>query len=139
MADYKPKYDFGYANPNAADTPEQSAGELDAFFEWETAPSTSHVHSWRFFDARQLALMKRFPVKQYFFTERLFNDLGQGRSVLEVRFKDKFGGFTDTYVYFFQSPDAGQEILRKLRGSPRPYQEVIRALLINGGIPYSRR
>jgi len=126
MADYKPKYDFGYANPNAADTPEEGAAGGNV--EWEYAPATSHVHSWRFFDVRQHAFLRRFP-----------GAIGQGRSELEVRFKDKFGGATDTYVYFFQSPDAGQEILRKLRGSPHPHREVIRALLINGGIPYSRR
>lgn len=121
--DWRPRFDFGEQNPGVV-----VSGE-DAGEGWADAPATSHVHSFRYIDLSDDAnrLLRKFPTAR-----------GRGRSELHVRFKDeKTGGVAATYAYYFESPAAGAEVFRKMRESPRPFRDVVKAVLIDGRIPYN--
>lgn len=120
---YTPSYEFGVPNPGVGDNPENPTG-----IPWEPAPTTSHVDSWRFYGTDEFPFLRKFP-----------SAVGQGRSELHVRFKGKDGGGPSaSYAYFFQSPEAGRNVLDKLRGSPHPFKDVVKAVLIDGRIPYTK-
>lgn len=125
---YRPSYPFGLENPWATDDP--NVRNDSGWVEWEYAPDTSHIHSFKYFDTRdpRNQFMRKFP-----------GVLGKGRSELYVCFKDeRRGGVSPTYVYFFDDPAAGESILNKLRDSPHPYGWVLYPLVILTGVPYTR-
>lgn len=120
MAGFTPKRAGGLANPQAGtgQLPEEAGADLLA---WTPAPATSHIWGFRYYDARD----PRFG-------------LAEGRSQLQVRFREKGGGVSATYAYFFSSPEAGALIYDKLAGSAHPYGEVLHPLVIRPGAPYTR-
>lgn len=123
MPGYTPSMPQGLANPGADSDPTADRGGIA----WEEAPSASHVWGWRYYGTDEHAFLKKFP-----------SAVGKGRSELHVKFKDDRGNPTHTYVYFFSSPQSGRNILEKLRGSPRPFREVVHPFLIKAGVPYTR-
>ena len=119
MPGYEPAYDWGLAN---------SGGGVEAArgIAWETAPHSSHIHSYRWLDARRRTRMGDFPSK-----------LGQGRSELHVRFKRPNGGPTEVYVYFFVDHSQGEAIYQRLKTSPHPFGQVLHPEVIKEQVPYT--
>ena len=83
MPGYEPAYDWGLAYPGGG-------VEAARGIAWENAPHSSHIHSFRWLDARKRARMGDPP-----------SEFGRGRSELHVRFKRPNGGPTTVYVYFY--------------------------------------
>ena len=103
--------------PGGIDNPHVSAEDRGGIA-WQAAPDTSHTYAFRYYDAREHAFLRKFP-----------GATGQGRSELHVKFRLKDGSAGPTYAYFFDSPDAGWEIFRKMQSSPHPYGEVLYPLV----------
>ena len=123
MPGYEPLLPHGLPNPGADADPTADRGGVA----WDAAPAGSHVWGWRYYGVDEFPFLRRFP-----------SAVGRGRSELHVAFKDGRGGKTNTFVYFFRSPEAGRAVLEKLRGSPHPFADVVKPLLIDAGVPYTR-
>ena len=125
---YQPAYAHGLPNPNATARGTDQPAPATTGTQWESAPATSHIHSWAW-----------YPTSGG--QNRLLRIGGQrpGQSQLLVRFKnEKTGGYTHTYVYWFADAAAGQAIVEQLRGAAHPYGSVLYPMVIKGGIPYSK-
>lgn len=123
---YTPSFAPGLANPNVSGAlPETETG--GGSVPWEAAPATSHILRWRWYDAKQHKFLTKFP-----------GATGQGRSELHVQFKDKQGGASSVYAYYFATPEAGATVVQKLRSSSHPYGEVLTPYVIRAGIPYTK-
>lgn len=119
MPGYEPAHDWGLANPGGG-------VETARGIAWETAPHSSHIHSYRWLDARKRTRMADLPSK-----------LGQGRSELHVRFKRPNGGPTEVYVYFFVDHSQGEAIYQRLKSSPHPFGQVLHPEVIKEQVPYT--
>jgi len=119
MPGYEPAHDWGLANPGGG-------VEAARGIAWETAPHSSHIHSFRWLDARRRA--RRADV---------LSKLGQGRSELHVRFKRPNGGPTEVYVYFFANHAQGEAIYQRMKTSPHPFSLVLHPEVIKKQIPYT--
>ena len=119
IAGYVPAYDWGLAN---------SGGGVEAArsIAWETSPHSSHIHSYRWLDARRRTRMGDYPSK-----------LSQGRSELHVRIKRKSGAPTEVYVYFFVDHSQGEAIYQRLKTSPHPFGQVLHPEVIKEQVPYT--
>ena len=116
---YEPAYDWGLAYPGGG-------VEAARGIAWENAPHSSHIHSFRWLDARKRARMGDPP-----------SEFGRGRSELHVRFKRPNGGPTQLYVYFFVDHSRGEAIYQRLRTSPHPFGQVLHPEVIKEQVPYT--
>lgn len=94
---------------------------------WESAPSTSHVDSFRL-DAGKLE-------KKYVGWKK--GGSAAGRAVLSVRFKPSGHRGTTLYRYFFDRDEDAIAAYDLLKESRHP-GKVVHGILIGGGVPYKR-
>jgi len=85
--------------------------------EWVSAPTTSRIESFRFYDSR------------------LF---GLPRSEIHVRFRGREPGRAATYVYFIDSAEAAEQLAVELLNSPHPFGRVVLPKLVRSSITFRR-
>lgn len=101
---------------------------------WESAPATSHVSRFRFWDAREWSFLRNFGYR-----DGQFGVKG-GASVLDVIFRDeKSGGEGPQYSYYFHDHGSGRTLYEKMLASPHPYGEVLYPLVVRAGVEYLRQ
>ncbi len=117
--DWKPKYpDFEWEHSDRT-TVRPSTGGPD----WTPAPASSHVDSFRFFDARK----------------RGFGLDGKGNSRIAVRFKPNGKQFRVTeYDYFFSDHAVAEAVWNMLINAAHP-GVIVQEVLIANKVPYNRR
>lgn len=97
---------------------ERTADESDP--SWLPAPASSHLHGFRFDDARASRVLR----------------IG-GYSYIRVRFKDpKSGGVASRYTYSFADPGAAADWWGRLSTAAQPGKVVNEMIL--AGIPYEK-
>lgn len=123
MGEWSPSLPSGLARDTPLDT-EPSASGLP----WQSAPGTSHVHSFRFYDARKYSFLRKFG-----------DEAVKGQSQLQVRFKHpKSGAVQSEFWYFFPDHNAGLAVYDEMKAAAQP-GTVVNERLVKAGVPYRRQ
>lgn len=130
---WTPKYTFGIPSDRAFNAaPDADDGT------WVHAPATSHISRFKYVDARENSLQRRFGRRTGMGTSD-DNPHTSGASQLHVVFRGKDGqGETAEYGYFFDRHDWGADVFERMSSSGHPYGNVLYPDVIKGGVPYQR-
>jgi len=138
---WNPKYPWGIPSDrqfNQQITPISDPG-------WVVAPITSHISRFKFEDARQNSLVRKFG--RIIGEAELFgatpstgtNPFARGASQLSVIFKGPEGqGEVAEYQYYFPNHEEGASVYDSMVAAIHPYGTVLYPRVIEGGIPYQR-
>lgn len=103
--------------PFAEEIPELPLAEGIVEHAWEETPNTSHIWGFRVYFAEEGT-----PSRSH---------------ELQVRFKDKAGGISAEYTYYFHSRSHIDEIAGAMRAARHPYGEVLHPKIIKpNAVPF---
>ena len=120
---YTPSLAHGLPNPFASAGPSEVTGTM----EMTLAPSTSGLYGFRYYDAREHGLLRKFGPQR-------------GKSQLQIIFRHKkTGGRGPDYFYYFTDHDLGESLFEELSESAHPFEDVfLPKIRDNPGIPYTK-